>query len=180
MRGPDWNSTLVVLAWDDWGGYYDHVAPHPRKIGAHGPRVPLLIISPYARRGYVTHTVYDFESVLKTAEVLWHLAPLTPQDGTARDLLDSLDLAQAPLPPLLLRPRACPPAPTRAQDRTWLDGALQRVMTQMLGLSLPEIEALHQTRSLARIATLRHVRPAALSTAMKAVAQAWAGGEVLP
>ena len=179
MSGPDWASTLVVLAWDDWGGYYDHVAPPPRHIGAYGPRVPLLLISPYARRGYVTHTVYEFESVLKTAETLWHLAPLTPQDRSANDLLDSLDLMQAPLPPLLLRPRACAPAPTRAQERALLDQALQRVMTQMLGLSLPGIAALHQAYSLAQIATLRNVRPAALSTTMKAMAQAWAGGEVM-
>jgi phospholipase C len=179
MSGPDWASTLVVLAWDDWGGYYDHVAPPPRAGGAYGPRVPLLIISPYARRGYVTHTVYTFESVLKTAETLWHLAPLGPQDRSANDLLDSLDLTQAPLPPLLLRPRACAPAPTRAQDRALLDQALQRVMTRMLGLSLPEIAALHQAFSLTQIAALRNVRPAALSAAMKAVAQAWAGGEVM-
>jgi hypothetical protein len=179
MSGPDWNSTLVVLAWDDWGGYYDHVAPPPRAAGAYGPRVPLLIISPYARRGYVTHTVYTFESVLKTAETLWHLAPLTQQDSAANDLLDSLDLAQAPLPPLLLHPRACPLAPTQAQDRALLDQALQRVMTRMLGLSLPEIAALHQAFSLAQIAALRNVRPAALSAAMKAVVQAWAGGEVM-
>ena len=52
-------------------------------------------------------------------------------------------------------------------------------MTQMLGLSLPEIAALHQTFSLAQIATLRNVQPAALAAAMKAVAQAWAGGEVM-
>ena len=179
MSGPDWTSTLVVLAWDDWGGFYDHVAPPPRHIGAYGPRVPLLVISPYARRGYVTHTVYEFESVLKTAETLWHLAPLGPQDGLANDLLDSLDLTQAPLPPLLLRPRACAPPPTRALDHALLDQALQRVVTRMLGLSLPEIAALHQAFSLAQIAALRNVRPAALSAGMKAVVQAWAGGEVM-
>jgi hypothetical protein len=60
-----------------------------------------------------------------------------------------------------------------------LDQALQRVMTHMLGLSLPEIAALHQAFSLAQIAALRNVRPAALSAAMKAVVQAWAGGEVM-
>jgi hypothetical protein len=141
--------------------------------------VPLLVISPYARRGYVTHTVYEFESVLKTAETLWHLAPLGPQDQSANDLLDSLDLTQAPLPPLLLRPRACAPAPTRALDHALLDQALQRVVTRMLGLSLPEIAALHQAFSLAQIAALRNVRPAALSAGMRAVVQAWAGGEVM-
>jgi hypothetical protein len=159
-----------VLAWDDWGGYYDHMAPPPRVDGAYGPRVPLLLISPYARRGYVTHTVYTFESVLKTAETLWHLAPLTPQDRSANDLLDSLNLAQAPLPPLLLRPRPCPPAPSRAQDHAVLDQALQRVMTQMLGLSLADIEELHQRHSLAQIVALLHEQAAALSSAMKAVA----------
>jgi hypothetical protein len=179
MSGPAWASTLVILAWDDCGGFYDHVAPPPRRPGAYGIRVPLLVISPYARRGYVTHTVYSFESVLKTAEVLWHLAPLTAQDRTAQDLLDSLDLTQTPLAPLLLQPRPCPPTPDRARFHALLDQAVQAVLTHTLGLSLAQITALHRTQTLAQIAQARHVAPAALASALKDVAGAWAGGKLI-
>lgn len=176
MSGPDWASTMVVLTWDDWGGYYDHVAP---PSGSAGIRVPLLVISPYARRGYVTHTIYSFESVLKTAEALWRLAPLTGQDRAAHDLLDSLDLTQRPLPPLLLAPRACPPAPDSARAQALLNQALQAALTQTLGLSLAQIEALHRVQTLAQIAQARRVPPAALAVTLKNVAGAWAGGGVM-
>jgi phospholipase C len=179
MSGPDWASTMVILTWDDWGGYYDHVAPPPRRTGAYGIRVPLLVISPYARRSYVAHTVYSFESVLKTAEVLWHLAPLTDQDRTAHDMLDSLDLTQSPIAPLLLQPRPCPPTPDRARFQALLHQALQSVLTHTLGLSLAQIEVLHRTQTLAQIARTRHVSPAALASALKDVAGAWAGGELI-
>lgn len=179
MSGPDWNSTMIVLAWDDWGGYYDHVPPPPGDAMVYGMRVPLLIISPYARPGYVSHTVYTFESVLKTAEELWGLPPLTDADRSAHDLLDSLDVTQAPLAPLLLKPRACPPALTQAQDRGYLDQTLQHILTTMLGLPMPRIEALHRTKTLADIARARGVDPLALAAVMKSVAGAWAGGEVM-
>jgi phospholipase C len=65
MQGPDWNSTVVLITWGDFGGCYDHVAPPQVDQFALGPRVPLLIISPYAKAGYVSHTVYDHTSVLK-------------------------------------------------------------------------------------------------------------------
>jgi len=170
---------MVILTWDDWGGYYDHVAPPPRRAGAYGIRVPLFVISPYARRGYVTHTVYSFESVLKTAEVLWHLAPLTDQDRTAHDMLDSLDLTQQPIPPLLLKLRNCPPVPDSAKYHALLDQALQSVLAHVLGLSLTQIETLHRTRTLVQIAQSRHVQPAALASALKDVAGAWVGGELM-
>jgi phospholipase C len=62
MRGPDWYSTVIFLTWDDFGGFYDHVPPPQIDQFGLGPRVPLLIISPYARRGYVSHTIYEFSS----------------------------------------------------------------------------------------------------------------------
>src|SRR2546423_12496766 len=66
MQGPEWPSTAVVLVWDDWGGFYDHVAPARVDAFGLGLRVPLLVIAPYARRGYLSHTTYSFESVLRT------------------------------------------------------------------------------------------------------------------
>jgi phospholipase C len=68
MRSPDWKSTAIFLAWDDWGGFYDHVKP-PRVDGAgYGIRVPALVISPYARRGYIDHQVLSSDAYLKFIE----------------------------------------------------------------------------------------------------------------
>ena len=68
MSGPDWKSTAIFLAWDDWGGFYDHVKP-PRVDGAgYGMRVPGLVISPYARKGYIDHQTLSFDAYLKFIE----------------------------------------------------------------------------------------------------------------
>jgi phospholipase C len=68
MKGPDWRSTAIFLTWDDWGGFYDHVKP-PRVDGAgYGMRVPALVISPYAKRGYIDHHTYSFDAYLKFIE----------------------------------------------------------------------------------------------------------------
>ena len=108
MQGPDWNSTVVFITWDDFGGFYDHVAPPQLDQFGLGPRVPLLIISPYAKAGYVSHTVYEHSSVLKLIETRYHLPPLTARDGMASNMLDSFDFNQQPQPPLVLQTRQCP------------------------------------------------------------------------
>jgi hypothetical protein len=68
MNGPDWSSSAIFLAWDDWGGFYDHVVP-PRvdRLG-YGLRVPALVISPYAKRGYIDHQTLSFDAYLKFIE----------------------------------------------------------------------------------------------------------------
>jgi phospholipase C len=68
MQSPDWSSTAIFLAWDDWGGFYDHVAPPVVGGQQFGLRVPGLVISPYARRGYIDHQTYSFDSYLKFIE----------------------------------------------------------------------------------------------------------------
>ena len=68
MRGPDWNSTAIFLAWDDWGGFYDHVRPPSVDANGYGLRVPGLVISPYARKGYVDHQTLSFDAYLKFIE----------------------------------------------------------------------------------------------------------------
>jgi phospholipase C len=68
MSGPDWKSTAIFLAWDDWGGFYDHVRPKPVDGNGYGLRVPALVISPYARRGYIDHQVLSFDAYLKFVE----------------------------------------------------------------------------------------------------------------
>jgi phospholipase C len=68
MRGPDWTSTAIFLAWDDWGGFYDHVKPPRVDRNGYGLRVPGLVISPYARRGFIDHQTLSFDAYLKFIE----------------------------------------------------------------------------------------------------------------
>jgi phospholipase C len=108
MQGPDWNSTAIFLTWDDFGGLYDHVAPPVLDGYGMGPRVPLLIISPYAKAGYISHTQYEFSSVLKFIEERFGLQSLTTRDAAANDMTDSFNFTQRPLAPLILQTRTCP------------------------------------------------------------------------
>jgi phospholipase C len=68
MRGKDWKSTAIFLAWDDWGGFYDHVTPPSVDRLGYGLRVPGLVISPYARRGYIDHQTLSFDAYAKFIE----------------------------------------------------------------------------------------------------------------
>jgi hypothetical protein len=109
MKSPLWDSTLVILTWDDFGGFYDHVPPPRADYLAYGPRVPTIMISPYARKHYVDHTRYDFSSILRYIEDKYHLARLGAYDVNAKSITGSLDFSQAPTPPLQLHTRTCPP-----------------------------------------------------------------------
>jgi len=111
MQGPDWNATVIFLTWDDPGGFYDHVPPPKLDVYGLGVRVPLLIISPYAKSGYISHTQYEFSSVLAFVEARYGLPPLTTRDAVANNMLDAFNFAQQPLPPLVLSQRKpCPPS----------------------------------------------------------------------
>jgi phospholipase C len=68
MKSPDWKSTAIFLAWDDWGGFYDHVTPPTVDQNGYGLRVPALVISPYARTGYVDHQTVSFDAYVKFIE----------------------------------------------------------------------------------------------------------------
>jgi phospholipase C len=68
MKGPDWSSTAIFLSWDDWGGFYDHVVPPTVDQNGYGLRVPGIVISPYARRGYIDHQTLSFDAYLKFIE----------------------------------------------------------------------------------------------------------------
>jgi phospholipase C len=109
MRSKYWSSSAVFLVWDDFGGYYDHVPPPHVDIYGMGPRVPALVISPFARRGYIDHRTYDFSSVLRTIERLFELPALTWRDQSAQDMFDAFNFDRDPRPPLILQPRTdCP------------------------------------------------------------------------
>jgi phospholipase C len=108
MQGSDWNSTVVFVTWDDFGGFYDHVAPPQLDQFGLGPRVPLLIISPYAKPGYISHNLSDLTSVLRFVETRYGLQALTSRDAAVSDLMDNFDFDSPPRPPVILQSRACP------------------------------------------------------------------------
>ncbi|HVY09013.1 MAG TPA: alkaline phosphatase family protein [Mycobacteriales bacterium] len=123
MHGPKWRRTLLIWLYDEHGGYYDHVPP-PRAVtpdgwkpdlgtdhvpggyNRYGPRVPAVVVSPYARKRAVTNLVHDHTSVLATIEKQWNLPALTRRDANARTLADFLDTSKPAFlePPTLAKP----------------------------------------------------------------------------
>lgn len=102
MLSEHWESSAYVLTWDEWGGFADHVAPPQVDEDGYGLRVPGLIVSPYAKPGYVDSTVYDHTSVLATIEDWWDLEPLAERDANANTFANAFDFTQEPRPPLVL------------------------------------------------------------------------------
>ncbi len=95
-RSRFWRDTAIVVVWDDSGGWYDHVPPPRVDFNGLGVRVPLLVISPYAKRGHVSHRRYEFGSILRLAEGAFGLEPLAASDNRAADLTDCFDFTQGP------------------------------------------------------------------------------------
>src|SRR5437588_12666747 len=103
MRSPLWSSTAVFVTWDDFGGFYDHVAPPHLDYISYGPRVPSIVISPYARPHFVDHARYDFASILRYIEDKHNLPHLSTYDRTAASIAADLDFTQQSIPPLILK-----------------------------------------------------------------------------
>jgi hypothetical protein len=104
-NSPYWANTAIIVTWDDWGGWYDHVAPKVINDGiswgsgyAYGFRVPLIVVSPYAKAAYISHVTHDFGSILKFIETTFNLPSLGYADAPADDLSDCFNLTQTPLP----------------------------------------------------------------------------------
>ncbi len=128
MQGSDWSSTAIFLAWDDWGGFYDHVAPPHIDINGYGLRVPGLVISPYAKKGYIDHQTLSFDAYVKFIEDdFLNGQRIDPQTDGRPDprpdvrenmsqlgnLLADFDFLQQPRPPLILPTNPLPgPAST--------------------------------------------------------------------
>jgi len=117
MQGPDWNSTAIFVSWDDWGGFYDHVVPPVIDHQGYGLRVPGIVISPYARRGYIDHQTLSHDAYVKFIEDLFldgaRLDPKTDGRPDSRpnvrenftqlgDLRNDFDFSQSPRPPQIL------------------------------------------------------------------------------
>jgi phospholipase C len=131
MEGPDWSSTAIFVTWDDWGGFYDHVRPPRVDNNGYGLRVPGLVISAYAKRGYIDHQTLSFDAYAKFIEDDFlsgeRIDPGTdgrpdPRPDVREDapvlgnLASDFDFKQQPRPALLLRARG--PVPRAAPNRT--------------------------------------------------------------
>jgi phospholipase C len=100
-ESPFWNSTAIVVIWDEWGGWFDNAPPPQLDYRGLGIRVPCLILSPYAKHGYISHTQYEWSSILKFIEGVYNLGPIGPSalgytDTRANSLVDSFDFTQQP------------------------------------------------------------------------------------
>lgn len=139
MKSPLWNSTVVFLTWDDFGGFYDHVPPPRLNAISYGPRVPTLVISPYARSHFLDHQMYDFGSILRYIEDKYHLPPLAIYDGVATSIGGDLDPRQKPIAPLILHPRVCPPGAyfTTTPLTGRVTGVINQVQQQAVLLRIP-------------------------------------------
>jgi len=93
-----WASTAIVIYWDDWGGFYDHVAPPQLGVDGFGFRTPMMVISPYAKSDYISHAQYESTSVVKFIETTFGIPTLTAADARATNLYDCFDFTKAPRP----------------------------------------------------------------------------------
>lgn len=124
MNSTYWKSCAIFVTWDDYGGFYNHVPPPQLDSFGLGFRVPCLIISPYARQGYIDHSQSEFSSILKFIETAYSLPPLTQRDATTSNMLEAFDFSQRPRTPLILPgqylPDTYPLTPVGTQNYSWL------------------------------------------------------------
>ncbi|MBA3727666.1 MAG: hypothetical protein H0W94_00365, partial [Actinobacteria bacterium] len=104
MEGPDWESSAIFITYDDCGCFYDHVPPPPDA----GIRVPMVIVSPYARAGFTDSNVATFASMQAYTERNFGLAPMSTEDATAYPYTDSFDYTQEPLPRIVMEQHPLP------------------------------------------------------------------------
>ncbi len=132
---PNWEKTLLIITYDEHGGYFDHVPPpvalppdlipplvQPGEstyegFARYGFRVPSVVVSPYAKPNYVSHTVYDHTSILAMVERKWNLPALTYRDANANDLLDFLDVGAMKSGQPTFSPSAIAALPASGENR---------------------------------------------------------------
>ena len=109
QRSTNWASTAVFITWDDCGCFYDHVTPPVEPDGTQeGPRMPMIIVSPFARPGYTDTTPTTFAGILAYTEHTFGLTNLNANDGGAYDFSNAFNYAQAPLKPVRMVQRPLP------------------------------------------------------------------------
>jgi phospholipase C len=128
MKSQYWSSSMILVTWDDWGGWYDHVSPPQVDQYGYGFRVPGLIISPYAKTGYIDNTLLSFSSTLKFIETVFNLPSLGTRDVEANDILQAFNFSQAPEAPLVLPLNSSSPSPfvPNHYPLTYLNGTVYR------------------------------------------------------
>ena len=94
QQSSAWERTVIIITYDENGGFWDHVAPPKVDRWGPGTRVPTIVVSPYAKPGFVDHTVYDTTSILRFIEWRYGLAPLGDRDANANNLLNALDFSK--------------------------------------------------------------------------------------
>jgi phospholipase C len=102
MMSPAWDHAAIQWAYDDWGGWYDHVPPPQVDEFGYGFRTAAQLVSPYAREGYVDSTTLDFTSILRFIEDNWALPSLASRDRNANSIASAFDFTQEPRHPTLL------------------------------------------------------------------------------
>ncbi|HEX9388636.1 MAG TPA: alkaline phosphatase family protein [Anaerolineales bacterium] len=102
MQSDVWESSALMITYDDWGGWYDHVPPPQVDDRGYGFRVPTLLVSPYARMGHIDHTLLDHTSILKFIEENWDIAPLATRDAKANNITSAFDFSMTSRPPILV------------------------------------------------------------------------------
>jgi phospholipase C len=95
-KSPYWKSCAIFITWDDFGGFYDHVAPPAVDYLGLGFRAPCLIVSPYAKKGFIDHTQLEHSSLCKFAETVFGLPPMSARDAASADMTEAFDFTQAP------------------------------------------------------------------------------------
>ena len=153
MRSPEWNSTAIFLAWDDWGGFYDHVPPPQVDANGYGLRVPGIVISPYARRGFIDHQVLSFDAYLKFIEDDFlseqRIDPRSDGRSDPRpdvreeqpilgDLSRDFDFSQAPRP-AMIAPAVTPVPPQEAKATTVRNAAAAKLPERAAATSAPKV-----------------------------------------
>ena len=111
MQSDSWESSAIMITYDDWGGWYDHVPPPQIDQYGYGFRVPTLLVSPYARRGLIDSTYLDHTSMLKFIETNWGIPPLAERDANAKNLTSAFDFNSPPRPPAFVSESRAAPKP---------------------------------------------------------------------
>ncbi|HEX9013143.1 MAG TPA: alkaline phosphatase family protein [Anaerolineaceae bacterium] len=123
MRSQYWSHSAFMLLYDDWGGWYDHVTPPQVDANGYGLRVPGILVSAYARKGYIDHSTYDFSSVVKFIEVNWGVESLGARDEQVNTFLDAFDFSKPARKPVILSATRTPPANPKKVPVQFIYGA---------------------------------------------------------
>jgi phospholipase C len=149
QQSSAWKSSAFTWTYDDWGGWYDHVRPPQVDRYGYGFRAPALLVSPYARRGYIDHTTLDFTSILRFIEENWSLPPLAQRDARANSIRNAFDFSQVPRAPEFVSAKLKPPSTYTRPHRYLYVVYGAALVLAMLALQIGAVAAKRRRRRLA-------------------------------